>query len=411
MSTLILLLAAQPRLAASAPEPRVAVPEFDFALSVDGQRITQQGRAAADRLPAAAAAVAVLAPGDVSFHRVALPKAPAARMRAALAGMMEEALLEDEADVHFALAPEAKAGETHWVAVVNRPWLKAQLDALDAAGIALDRAVPAWWPDDAPAGHVHRRHGELQLAWRDAQGAVCVPLASELARALVAAAPADTPVRWTAAPDAAADASQFAGTAAPAVTDAEQGLRAARSGWNLRQFDLVAQRRGVRQLRDGAARLAFDPAWRVVRVGLVLLVVAQLAGLNVRAWQERQSVQARRDALAGLVTRTFPNVKSVSEPGLQAQREIDLLRAAAGRPGDADLETFLQAAESAWPADRPPVEALKFESGRLTMTATGWPPAAIERFRTQLRASGYDVDAAGDRLVLTRARPGVKAST
>jgi len=410
MSTLILLLAAQPRLATAPADARGPAPEFDFVLSVDGQRVTQQGRAPADRLPSATSAVAVLPPGDVAFQRVLLPQAPAARMRAALAGTMEETLLEDADDVHFALAPGAKAGETHWVAITRRHWLKAQLDLLDAAGVPLDRAVPAWWPEDAPAGHVFGQAGAWQLAWRDAQGVVCVPLASELARGLLAGLPADAAVRWSATPEAAGAASEFAGTPVAAVTEAEQGLRAARSGWNLRQFDTVPQRRGIRQLRDAATRLATDPAWRVVRIGLVALLGIQLVGLNARAFQEKQAIAGKKAELMRLAAAGFPEIRTLYDAPAQAQMTLDGLRAAAGKPGDGDVETLLQAAESAWPAGQPPLASLRFESGKLTLGAAGWSAPEVDAFRNQLRAAGIDVDRGNASVLLSRAKNGPPAA-
>jgi general secretion pathway protein L len=81
------------------------------------------------------------------------------------------------------------------------------------------------------------------------------------------------------------------------------------------------------------------------------------------------------------------------------------LRTLAGKPGDADLEPMLQAAAAAWPAERPPVENLRYESGRLTLTANGWSDTQIEQFRTLLRQSGFQVEAGEGRLVVTRTRP------
>ena len=414
MSTLIILLAAQPRLAdPSAPAP-VAPAEFDYVLSADGQRVTDHGRAAAAALPRAATVCAVLRPGDTAFQRIAVPKAPAARMRAALVGVMEEGLLEDEDEVHLALAPDAKPGTDGWVAVVNRPWLKAQLDALEAAGADVDRVAPSWWPDAGVAGHAYREGGPddpAMLAWRDDHGVLCVPLASPVARALAAAQPADTVVRWTATPETALDASEFAGMPVASVTDDEQALRAARSGWNLLQFDLTPQRRGVKQLRELTMRFAFDPAWRVTRVGLVALAAVTLLGLNVRALQEHRAIAARQAALAVLVTAAFPSIKTVYDPAGQAQRAIDGLRAASGRPGDGDLETLLQAAESAWPPGHPPVDSLKFEPNKLTLPATGWTPQEIERFTNQLRAAGVAVQSGTGQLQLSHRAPGAPGST
>jgi general secretion pathway protein L len=412
MSTLILLLPPQPRLS-TAPQDLRAVPaEIDFVHSVDGLRVTQHGRAAPSALPPAAVAVAVLAPGDVSFHKVTVPKAPAARLRTALAGLMEDVLLEDTDDIHLALAPGARAGDTTWVAAVNRTWLRAQLEVLDAAGLPLERVTPSWWPEDTPAAYVYRQNGELQLAWRDADGAVTVPLASELARALVASVPAEaeSTVRWSATPDAAGAASEFAGVPVAAETEDELALLAARSGWNLRQFDLAQQRRGVKLVRDAVARFAFDPAWRATRVGAAVLVGLQLVGLNVRAWEETHAINVKKQALVAEVSATFPNLKTVYDAPAQAQREIDTLRAAAGRPSDGDLETLLQAAESAWPPSRPPVDALKFEPGHLAVSSSGWQPAEIDQFRNQLRAAGIDVDTSPDKLVLSPSKGGPPAT-
>ena len=412
MSTLIILLAAQPRLAAPTTAGHVAPAEFDYVLSVDGTRVTEHGRATPAALPRAALVAAVLRPSDVAFQRVNVPKAPAARMRAALTGVMEEGLLEDEDEVHLALAPDAKPGTEHWVAVVNKPWLRAQLDALEAGNVALDRAVPSWWPDEGVAGHTFREGGPdepAQLAWRDDAGVLCVPLASPVSRALLTALPEDTVVRWTATPETALDASEFVGMPVASVTDEEQGLRAARAGWNLLQFDLQPQRRGVKLVRDVAARFAFDPAWRVTRLGLIALVAVTLLGLNVRALQESHRIAQKKAALTAAVAEAFPNVKTIYDPAAQAQREIDTLRAAAGRPGDGDIETLLQAAESAWPQSHSPISNLKFEPGRLTLPADGWTPQEIERFTTQLRAANVDVQSASGKLVLSHRQPSARS--
>jgi general secretion pathway protein L len=406
MSTLIILLAAQPRLAAPTSAGPLAPAEFDYVLSVDGQRVSDRGRATPAALPRAAQVVAVPRPGDIAFQRVAVPKAPAARMRAALSGVMEEGLLEDEDDVHLALGPDAKPGGEHWVAVANKPWLRAQLAALEAGNVALDRVAPSWWPDEGVAGHTFREGGPdepAQLAWRDDDGALCVPLSSPLARSLLAGLPEDTVVRWTATPETALDASEFVGMPVASVTDDEQALRAARSGWNLLQFELAPQRRGVKLVRDLATRFAFDPAWRVSRLGLAALAVVTLLGLNLRALQESRRIADKQAALKAMVGATFPDIKPVTDPAGQAQRAIDTLRAAAGHPGDGDLETLLLAAESAWPQSHSPVDGLKFEPGRLTLPATGWTPQEIERFTTQLRAANVDAQATSNgQFVLTR---------
>jgi general secretion pathway protein L len=103
-----------------------------------------------------------------------------------------------------------------------------------------------------------------------------------------------------------------------------------------------------------------------------------------------------------LLQATHPQVRGVLDAPLQMQRETDTLRAAAGRPGDADLEPMLQAAAAAWPGDRPPVDGLNYEPGKLSLSAAGWSPGQIEQFRNQLRPSGWQVESINSNVVLSR---------
>ncbi len=67
---------------------------------------------------------------------------------------------------------------------------------------------------------------------------------------------------------------------------------------------------------------------------------------------------------------------------------------------------MLHAAASAWPADRPPVDNLKYEPpGRLTLAAPGWSPEQITEFGNQLRPSGWSVESVNGALVVSRAAP------
>ena len=79
------------------------------------------------------------------------------------------------------------------------------------------------------------------------------------------------------------------------------------------------------------------------------------------------------------------------------RRGTELLRAAAGRPGDSDLEVLPGAAAAAWPDGQGPVQTLRFETGRLTLAAPGWGESQIAQFRERLRPSGYAVELAEGR--------------
>jgi general secretion pathway protein L len=412
MSILVVLIPPRSRAGTSASEPATASSgtEFSYVLSPDGLAVGSQGRCAASLLPRADSVVAVLADCDVGWHRVTLPKAPRAKMRAALVGMLEEALLEEPELTHLALAPGASAGQTAWVAAVHKPWVASHLALLDKANRSVERVVPASWPDEVPVGHFAEGTAadgsteRMTLVWSDADGVACLGLQGTLARTLLPAQPTEA-ARWTATPAVAAQAERWLGAPVIVLSAEQRALQATRTLWNLRQFDLAARHRGARALRDAWLRW-LSPAWRPVRWGVASLVVLNIIGLNLWAWHQRSSVQEKQQAMADLLRKTYPNVRAVLDPAVQMQRETDALRAAAGKPGDNDLEVLLQAAASAWPPDRPPVEMLRFEPGRLTLAATGWTPDQVQQFRAQLRPAGWQVEFQDGRLMLSRASGG-----
>lgn len=421
MSTLVVQIPSRSRLRSSAgsTEPATSglTTDYLYVSSPDGLALEAQGHSPAALLPRTTTVIAVLADTDVSWHRITLPKAPAARLRAALGGVLEDALLEDADDVHLALAPSAISGQPTWVAAVSRRWLRAELAALEKAEVFVDRVVPMSWPDDPPIGHfaetevdpVSAAHG-IALHWAHPDGVATVRLQGGLARALVPS-PAPEETRWSATPGAVAAAEQWLGAPVRVMAPGQRLLQAARSLWNLRQFDLARRTRGGRALSDSARRF-LSPDWRPVRWGVGALVLAQIIGLNLWAWHQRSAVDAKQLAMQTLVKTTYPNVNPQDvqrDADAVMQRETQALRSLAGKPGDTDLEPMLQAAASAWPGDRPPVETLRFEPGRLTLTAPGWSNEQVGQFRSLLRTSGWAVDAVEGRLVLTRARPGASS--
>jgi general secretion pathway protein L len=409
MSILIVSLPAPPRLSAQAPSVAAegAESEWDWLLASDTRQLMRQGRDPAARLPRAGSVVAVLPPEALSWHRFPIPKAPSARLRAALAGHLEESLLEDEADLHLALAPGWKPGEPGWVAATHRSWLRSQLAALEAGGASVDRVVPAWAPGAGPAGHAYAAalaSGQT-LAWRDPEGLACLPLQGGGARTWLSARAGEAGVLWSAAGDSAQALVHLDAETVAARSSTDLLLEAAAWEGNLRQFDLAPQHRGSRLLREAWRRFRSERAWRPVRWGLVALVAVQLVGLNAWAWQQRQALARQKAAMTSLLQGSFAHVRAVIDPGVQMQKEIELLRASAGRPGETDLEPMLQAVDAAWPPSRGPAESIKFEPGSLTLASPGWTPAEVDGLCSRLRPFGLDAEAAPGRLVISRLDP------
>jgi general secretion pathway protein L len=409
MSTLVVLLPPRPRLEPGADTPAARAPgsaELAYVLTPDGLNIARQGRAGAALLPKADSAVVVLADSDVSWHRIAVPKAPAARLRAAIAGVLEEQLLDDGDSVHFALSPGLAGGQTGWVAVVDKAWLKAELSALDKAGVAVERAVPMSWPEDAPLGHFSAAFGDdaaapMQLTWSDAKGVMCLNINGALAKQMLPQWTAQ-PARWTAHPAVAAPAERWLGGSVTVLSDEQRLLRAMRSLWNLLQFDIAPKHRGTVVLRDALRRFR-SSSWRPVRWGLAALLALQVIGLNLWAWHQDRQISAKRASMVALLQKAHPQVRAVLDAPAQMQRETDLLRAAAGKSGDNDLETLLGAAAAAWPDGQAPLQTLKYDSGRLMFAAVGWNDQQVVAFRGQLGAGGWNVAQEGSALTISRA--------
>jgi general secretion pathway protein L len=394
MTTLVILLNPRARVGAdgtaASAAGAAAGAELSYVLTPDGLAATRHGRATPALLPQADGAVVVVPEQDVSWHRLPLPKAPPTKLRAAIAGALEERLLDEPEKMHFAIAPNASAGQSTWIASVDKAWLKAELSALDKAGVAVERAVPMAWPEDTPLGHFGAPQGAdasapMQLTWSDANGVLCMAVNGALARQMLPQWSAQ-PARWTAHPAVAAPAERWLGSSVHVLTEEQRLLQAMRSLWNLLQFDLAAKHRGAVALRDAMRRWK-SASWRPVRWGVAALVALQVVGLNVYAWHQERQVTAKREAMSALLRSTHPQVRSVLDAPAQMERETELLRAAAGRVGDSDLETLLGVAASAWPDGQPPLSALRYENGRLSFSA-GWSPQQVDQFRTQLNAGG-----------------------
>lgn len=414
MSILVVLL--PPRARAGAPSDGDAAPEYAYLLSADGLNVSRQGRTTPALLPKADTVIAWLGPTDVSWHRATLPRAPASKLRAALVGLLEEQLLDDEEAVHLAVAPQASAGQPTWVAAVHKRWLTQHLEQLEKAGAFVERVVPALWPDDPATGHFFAASdsadgssAQTWLAFSDANGVRCARMAGSWVRDQLAAW-ARQGARWSASPAVAAQAERWLGVPVAVRGDADHALQAVRSLWNLRQFDLAPTARGSRWLRDSWKRL-LSPAWRPVRIGVGVLAVLHLIGINLWALQQRSEIDRRKQAMVTLLKAAHPQVGTIVDAPVQMRRATDNLRAAAGRVGDADLEAALAAATQAWPDGQAPVQSLRFEQGNLTLVVGTWSADQIERFRARLRSAGWAVQSAEGRLVLSRSSGTARSAT
>ena len=377
----------------------------DWVRSTDGRTVLEHGSCAPALLPRDEDCVWVVPPTALSWHRVTLPKLPPSRVRAALDGLLEEQLLGDPAELHLALAPGGQPGRPVWVAACRKAWLQSWLQALEAAQRPVNRIVAAQWPEQAPVHWVHEQDGQPWVLSTGAAGVSCLPLDSfaqvthrsvPFGDATQAVEAAESSDRTLAEPAWVAQAEQVLDRRVQLCSRTEWLLRCTQPDGNLAQFDLslsAAMRRSQhlrRWLREGRSA----PQWRAARWGLVALLGAQLLGLNVWAWQERQTLQAKEQMLGTILQSRFPEVSLVLDAPVQMQRELDRLRRASGALSLNDLESQLaslgQVTQGSLPLGNLDYTA---EGTRLTLGADvgeRWPSWQAALARQGLQASLAD---------------------
>lgn len=403
---------------------------FDYVLSTDGVTVSAQASVPLALLPTNHDEVVALVPAQaLSWHQVTLPagSVPRAlsgerantRLRAILDGALEDQLLDDPAQLHLALQPQATSQSLVWVAACERNWLKASLSALAEAGHAVDRVVPEFTPQALTDTVVvtgdadHPRVAGLQRLPVVEGGAPATSAASGGLLACELTAPA---LLWLGqSPTPAASQTLPQVVAEPAVAAlaeawfkrpvtlqqrAERLLQAAQSPWDLAQFDLTHANRNRRwaSVTQGFASFLRAPQWRIARVALVLGVFVNLFGLNAWALREQALLNTKREAVRAVLLETFPKLPVVVDAPLQMAREVAALQRANGAAAGTDMESILASFSAVAPVEYA-LTAIEFTSSELRLTGPKLSDAAA--VTTQLKTLGLRAVAQGDQWLIS----------
>jgi general secretion pathway protein L len=391
--------------------------EYDYVLTPDDKTITRFGRVAAPLLPplskAGSEVVAVVPAQALSWHRVEIPKGvidksllnrggQSARLRAVLEGLLEEQLLDDPGNLHFALAPDVRAGQPVWVAVCDRAWLRACMQALDLAQHPVARIVPEFAPDTNDSKlrselFVTQAQGSALLVVTGAQGVTVLPPGATAVALL--SWPETDPI--VAEPGVAVLAEQLFKRQASLLPPAQRWLQAAQSAWNLAQFDMVSSShaRTLKKLSLGWASFRRAPQWRAARWAVWLLLATHVLGLNAWAWKEKTALESKRAAIRNTLLQTFPDVRVVVDAPLQMEREVSALQQAAGAVSSRDLEGILLAL-SAVTSTNQTLTAIEFVAGEARLKGLQLRPDESEALATRLSAHGYRMRVEGQQLLI-----------
>lgn len=355
--------------------------------------------------------VAMVAAAALSWHQVELPaglhKQPA-RWQAALRGLLEERLLDDPAQLHMALQHDWPNTSRPWVAVCDRVWLTAHLQALEQTGLQVHRIVPELHPPaaahppritglgDADNGWLWVSHAERGV-WGQPidMGAASPPISglSDEERPLAIV---------QAEPGVVDKVSRQLDTQARLMAPGQHWLDALASDWDLAQFELRAnaRMRRIKQWQRRLDSLRRSPAWRPVRWGLMVLVVSQLIGLNAWAWKTRADWQAQQGQWEQMLRETFPQTQVVVDAPLQMAQQVARLRQGSGQLDVADLETLLAALGQALPQGLAAPRQWSYQNGQLRLQDFKPTASQQQALQQSLSVQGYQWLADGDAWLL-----------
>ena len=369
--------------------------EFEFVLSSETRPMMDHGTAPLALLPVADVLVLVAPARALSWHGVRLPPVGAGRLRAALAGLLEERLLDDPAQLGFALVPGRSIDGDVRVAVFDKVWMRATLAYFEQGQRPAHRVVPEFAPLATGAASmqvaVTGTPNNASLVMIGTQGVTCLPLTS----ATTAFADKIIPVGDIAVmcdPAVAGLAEQILGKAVELQSPAQRLLQSSRCEWELAQFELAITGGGriARRWKQQARQWLFAPAWRAARWGLVGFALANLVGMHAWAWKLDAAVRDKQRDVTGLFIQTFPGVRTIVDAPLQMQRELALLRQSSGGITAGDLEAMLAALGSGLPQGTYP-SAIDFAPGELVLRGLEMTKSHQDHLRDTLLAQAYQL--------------------
>ena len=401
------------------PVASTATAGYDYAVSADGRTLSDHSSVPLALLPAAGRGgeiVALVPVAMLSWHAVELPKGVGAgspRLRPILEGLLEDRLLDDSERLHLALAPRAEADGQVWVAACDRDWLRGHLRALEAAQRPISRIVPEFAPDAGPLQLYalgEPDSPQIVITGQDSGGVIRLPLAAS-ALGMIPISPEnpespDESILAFAEPGVAALAEQILLRKVRLVTRPQHWVDAARTPWDLAQFDLASSGRSrtVKRLSDIGRELLQAPGWRPARWGAALLLLANLVGLNAWAWTQQSALDATRASLSGMLTLTFPQVKVVVDAPLQMECELAALRQVTGAASERDLESILAAVAATIPVDRVP-GSIEFISGEVRLKGLQLGEQEASSLSLRLKPLGYSARLEAETVII---KPDVK---
>lgn len=389
---------------------------FHFVYSQDGHQISNVGQCLLQDIPIATRVVGVVGLHDVAWHRVMLPKAPLSRLKTILFGLLEEQILGDPHQTHFARSRFATMGRHGWIAAVHQEYLKNCIQALRSVDRHLNAIISISEPEDDFGVNlkpdpelvetnqqpvtIHVQKGvfsEIEVVASSQDGIVCLPPNAPMVEHWIS----DPSTQWTVESDLGTSVSEWLKRDFITLDKNERLFQAAIRGTNLLQFELTPSTHNKRRLHEYVAYFS-GRRWRPVYVGLAAIVLTHILGLQLYAWQLNQQIQLKRDQIQTLIQATFPSIQVILDAPKQIQKELDVLKNRSGQPGSQDFESLLNKVADAWPPGKQQARNIRYESGKLHLTVDDWQPYEWDQFKNSAAFMGWDITMENSEIVLKR---------
>ena len=429
MTTLIIILpddaavpAGSPAAAMAATSSPGAGPLLQYLVTANGATVSRQSQAALSLLAAVSHddVVVVVPVRRLSWQVVQLPKGTLARsviaqgdsprLRTVMEGLIEEHVLDEPADLHLALSPLARESEPVTVAVCDRQWLKAWLQALEQHHLTVGRIVPEFAPSAEASLHVMGTAEQPWVVWsHNRPGAK----AGEAVAPSLVTMPLDQTtadlIQWpvgrevTAEPAVAQLAERLFARPVTLLQHNQRWLNASDSPWDLGQFDLASSpgSRRWRKVSKTAGDLWRAPRWRPARWAVVGLLVVHVLGLNAWAWAQNSRLAAQKQAMRETLVQTFPAVKYVVDAPVQMRKELDALRQNSGYPSAGDFDALLAVLGNLPGAGETGVPlAIDYSGQSLRVKGVQLSAKQLAEANDKLKSVGLEVSFRSDELVL-----------
>jgi general secretion pathway protein L len=305
-------------------------------------------------LPKAAAVDLVFDPADVFVTAIEPPKLSEGKLRLALPNLLEDRLLADPTDCHFAFViPRGGSGTTTIaaqpkmpVAVIDRGVLTHALDACAEAGIRVRAAYSEIYTVPAPqAGvlsvRVDRDRGVARSATHDG---FAFALADNDVPAALALAVRQLGIKRIQA--FGKEAARLAPLAGPLnvqvdVAAADVDLASTDGAVNLLQgsFAPSGMLGGLMPLAGRAAALR-GASLKVPLIWTGIGLAVAIAGMNAYWLKLDAESRALKSQMETAFRASFPETTAVVDPVLQTKRQLNELRARAGQPSANDFSVL-----------------------------------------------------------------------